>query len=31
VCFERARSRRAFARVLRRTVLVDPSLARLYT
>jgi len=30
-CFERARSRRSFARVLRRTVRVDPALARLYT
>jgi predicted RNA-binding protein YlxR (DUF448 family) len=30
-CFERARSRRAFDRVLRRTVSVDPALARLYT
>ncbi len=31
VCFERARERRAFARVLRRTVVVDPALARIYT
>ncbi len=30
-CFERAVARRAFARVLRRTVTVDPTLARLYT
>ncbi|HZP73373.1 MAG TPA: YlxR family protein [Gaiellaceae bacterium] len=30
-CFERARSRRAFNRVLRTTVLVDPELSRLYT
>jgi predicted RNA-binding protein YlxR (DUF448 family) len=30
-CFERAESRRAFARVLRRTVSVRPELARLYT
>ena len=30
-CFERALSRRAFNRVLRRTVTVDPALARLYT
>ena len=30
-CFERALSRRAFARVLRRTVTVEPELARLYT
>ncbi|MBA3788377.1 MAG: YlxR family protein [Actinobacteria bacterium] len=30
-CFERAVDRRAFARVLRRTVWVDPALARLYT
>lgn len=30
-CFERAASRRAFARTLRRTVRVDPSLTRLYT
>ena len=30
-CFERARSRRAFDRVLHRTVSVDPALARLYT
>ena len=29
-CFERARSRRAFNRVLRQTVVVDPALARLY-
>ena len=30
-CFERAAQRRAFARVLRTTVRVDPDLARLYT
>lgn len=30
-CFERAASRRAFARTLRQTVSVDPGLARLYT
>jgi predicted RNA-binding protein YlxR (DUF448 family) len=30
-CFERALSRRAFARALRCTVKVDPALARLYT
>jgi predicted RNA-binding protein YlxR (DUF448 family) len=30
-CFERARSRRAFSRVLRRTVRVEPELERLYT
>jgi predicted RNA-binding protein YlxR (DUF448 family) len=30
-CFERARSRRAFSRVLRRTVRVEPELMRLYT
>ncbi len=30
-CFERARSRRAFNRTLRRTVQVDPALSRLYT
>ena len=30
-CFERAVGRRAFARVLRQTVAVDPELARLYT
>ena len=30
-CFERARSRRAFNRVLRRNVAVDPELARIYT
>ena len=30
-CFERAATRRAFNRVLRRTVIVDPALARLYT
>jgi predicted RNA-binding protein YlxR (DUF448 family) len=29
-CFERARTSRAFNRVLRATVLVDPALARLY-
>ena len=30
-CFERAASRRAFSRVLRQTVSIDPALARLYT
>jgi predicted RNA-binding protein YlxR (DUF448 family) len=30
-CFERAASRRAFARTLRASVKVDPALARLYT
>ena len=30
-CFERAAARRAFNRVLRQTVRVDPALARLYT
>ncbi len=30
-CFERAAARRAFNRVLRQTVTVDPALARLYT
>jgi uncharacterized protein len=30
-CFERARSRRAFSRVLRQTVRVEPELERLYT
>ena len=30
-CFERARARRAFARVLRRAVRVEPHLERLYT
>ena len=30
-CFERALTRRAFARTLRRTVRVDPELAALYT
>jgi predicted RNA-binding protein YlxR (DUF448 family) len=30
-CFERALAQRAFNRVLRRTVTVDPALARLYT
>lgn len=29
-CFERARARRAFNRVLKQTVDVDPALARLY-
>ena len=29
-CFERARTRRAFNRVLKRTVSVDPALARLF-
>jgi predicted RNA-binding protein YlxR (DUF448 family) len=31
VCFERAAANRSFARVLRRTVRVEPELARLYT
>ena len=31
VCFERAAAQRAFARVLRQAVQVDPALARLYT
>jgi predicted RNA-binding protein YlxR (DUF448 family) len=30
-CFERAASRNAFSRVLRRTVTVEPALAALYT
>jgi predicted RNA-binding protein YlxR (DUF448 family) len=30
-CFERAASRRAFARTLRASVTVDPELSRLYT
>jgi uncharacterized protein len=30
-CFERAAARRAFNRVLRRTVTFEPELARLYT
>jgi predicted RNA-binding protein YlxR (DUF448 family) len=30
-CFERAHTRAAFNRVLRQTVRVDPTLARLYT
>jgi predicted RNA-binding protein YlxR (DUF448 family) len=30
-CFERAAARRAFNRVLKQTVVVDPALARLYT
>ncbi len=30
-CFERAAARRAFSRVLRRTVHVEPELSRLYT
>jgi hypothetical protein len=30
-CFERARERKGFARVLRQAVQVDPALARLYT
>jgi uncharacterized protein len=29
-CFERARSHRAFNRILKQTVSVDPALARLY-
>ena len=31
LCFERARTRRAFARTLRQTVTVDLGLSRLYT
>ena len=30
-CFERAVTRRAFNRILRKTVRVDPALSRLYT
>ena len=30
-CFERAAANRAFARTLRRTVRIDPTLTRLYT
>ena len=30
-CFERAVDRRAFNRILKRTLVVDPALARLYT
>jgi predicted RNA-binding protein YlxR (DUF448 family) len=30
-CFERASAHRGFNRTLRRTVIVDPGLARLYT
>jgi predicted RNA-binding protein YlxR (DUF448 family) len=30
-CFERAAASRAFARVLRKTVIVEPGLAHLYT
>jgi predicted RNA-binding protein YlxR (DUF448 family) len=30
-CFERAAGRRAFNRILKETVRVDPQLARLYT
>ena len=30
-CFERAASRRAFARTLRQNVRIDPALSRLYT
>ena len=30
-CFERAADRRAFSRILKRTVVVDPTLSRLYT
>jgi predicted RNA-binding protein YlxR (DUF448 family) len=30
-CFEQAAARRAFNRILRRTVRVDPALSRLYT
>ncbi len=29
-CFERARTRRAFNRILRQTLIVDPALARLF-
>ena len=31
VCFERASAQRGFARALRQSVRVDPTLARLYT
>jgi len=30
-CFERAATRRAFSRILRRTVRISPELSRLYT
>jgi predicted RNA-binding protein YlxR (DUF448 family) len=30
-CFERAASRRAFNRILRKNLRIDPDLARLYT
>jgi len=30
-CFERALARRAFNRILRKTVRIDPTLSRLYT
>jgi predicted RNA-binding protein YlxR (DUF448 family) len=30
-CFERAAARRAFNRILRRTIRIDPALSRLYT
>jgi uncharacterized protein len=30
-CFERALAQRAFNRILRRTVQIDPTLSRLYT
>jgi predicted RNA-binding protein YlxR (DUF448 family) len=30
-CFERAADRRAFSRILKQTVVVDPALSRLYT
>lgn len=30
-CFERAASRRAFNRILKQSVRIDPALARLYT
>ena len=30
-CFERAVDRRAFSRILKQTVVVDPALSRLYT
>ena len=30
-CFERAVDRRAFSRILKRNIVVDPALSRLYT
>jgi predicted RNA-binding protein YlxR (DUF448 family) len=30
-CFERALDRRAFNRILKRTLVIDPALSRLYT